>query len=43
MMEMIYLGIGIILLIVLNTLYVGWRGGHSRKAEAERNDSFNSR
>ena len=42
-MEMVYLGLGVVLLIILNTAYVGWRGGQSRKAEAERNNPFSSR
>jgi hypothetical protein len=43
MLESIYLGLGIVLLIVLNTAYIGWRGGQLRKAEAERNDPFGRR
>ena len=43
MLEMIYLGIGIFLLLILNTAIAGWRGGQSRKAEAERNNPFSSR
>ncbi|MEN8195462.1 MAG: hypothetical protein ABFS30_02990 [Pseudomonadota bacterium] len=43
MLETIYLGLGIIALIVLNTVYIGWRGSKLRKAEADRNDPFSSR
>ena len=42
-MEILYLGLGIITLIVLNTFYVGWRGSQSRKAEAERSNPFAGR
>jgi hypothetical protein len=43
MLEIIYLGLGIIALIVLNTAYIGWRGSLLRKAEARRNNPFGSR
>ena len=43
MLEIIYLGLGIIALFILNTVYVGWRGSQLRKAEAERNNPFGSR
>lgn len=43
MMDMLYLGIGIFLMIILNAAYVGWRGGQLRKAKAERDDPFNNR
>ena len=40
MIEAIYLGVGVVLLLILNTLYAGWRGSQLRKAEAERNHPF---
>lgn len=40
MIEAIYLGLGVILLLILNTAYVGWRGSQQRRAEAERNNPF---
>jgi len=40
MIEILYLGLGIIGLLVLNTVYMGWRGSQSRKAEAERNNPY---
>ncbi|MDH5750663.1 MAG: hypothetical protein OEY85_15240 [Rhodospirillales bacterium] len=40
MIEVIYLGVGVVLFLILNTLYAGWRGSLLRKAEAERNDPF---
>lgn len=40
MIEAIYLGLGAILLLILNTAYVGWRGSQQRRAEAERNNPF---
>jgi len=43
MLEIIYLGLGIVALIVLNTVYIGWRGSQLRKAEAKRNDPLGSR
>ncbi len=42
MTEMIYLGLGIVLLLALNAAYAGWRGGQSRRARAERNNPFKS-
>lgn len=43
MIEVVYLGLGIITLLLLNTAYIGWRGSKVRKAEAKRNDPFGSR
>jgi len=43
MLEIVYLGLGIIALFILNTVSVGWRGSQLRKAEAERNNPFGSR
>lgn len=43
MIEIIYLGLGIVGLFVLNTAYIGWRGSQLRKAEAKRNDPLGSR
>lgn len=40
MTEIIYLGIGIVGLLVLNMGYLGWRGSQSRKAEAARNNPY---
>ena len=36
MLEVVYLVLGITTLIVLNTVYIGWRGDQLRKAETER-------
>jgi len=43
MLEIISIGLGIIALIVLNTMYVAWRGRQQRRAEAERNNPLSSR
>ena len=43
MIEIVYLGLGIVGMIILNTAYIGWRGSRLRKAEAERNNPFGSR
>lgn len=43
MIEILYLGPGIVGLFVLNTAYLGWRGSKLRKAEAERNNPLGSR
>ena len=43
MIEAIYLGLVVVLLLVLNTIYMGWRGSQLRKAEADRNDPFSRR
>ena len=40
MIEVIYLGLGIVGMIVLNTVYIGWRGSLLRKAEAERENPY---
>jgi len=40
MIEIVYLGLGIVGLLVLNTGYMGWRGSRSRKAEAARNNPY---
>jgi hypothetical protein len=36
MLEIVYLVLGIIVFIVLNTAYIGWRGDQLRKAEVDR-------
>lgn len=36
MIEILYLGLGIITFITMNTLYLGWRANQMRKAEIER-------
>lgn len=43
MLEILYLGLGVVLLLFLNTIYVGWRGSQHRRAEADRNDPFSRR
>jgi hypothetical protein len=43
MIEIIYLGLGIAGLLVLNMVYLGWRGSLLRKAETDRNNPFGSR
>ena len=43
MIEILYLGIGIVGLLVLNTAYMGWRGSKLRKADGERNNPFSGR
>ena len=40
MIEIIYLGLGIFAMIVLNTMYMAWRGSLLRKAEAERENPY---
>ena len=43
MIEIIYLGLAIAGMLVVNTAYIGWRGSILRKAEAERNNPYGSR
>jgi hypothetical protein len=43
MLETIYLGLGINALIVLNMVYVGWRGSQLRKAKAKRKNPLGIR
>lgn len=43
MLEILYLGLGVMLILVLNTMYMGWRGSQARKAEADRNNPFSRR
>ena len=43
MIEIVYLGLGIIALFILNTVYIGWRGSQLRKAEAKRDNPLGSR
>jgi len=40
MMDILYLGLGIIVLISLNAIHIGWRGSQVRKQESARNKPF---
>lgn len=40
MIEVFYLGLGIVAFFILNAIYMSWRGSQLRKEEEARNNPF---